>query len=88
MSGWSTRSLVIGLAASSALIAGAQHLGAQAIVAHNSKALVDYTAEQIELQHEQDRVPLSASVDLSQAALFMRTAHTNVAVPCSSYATM
>ena len=43
------RSFAIGFAASAALVAGAQQLGAQAIAAHNSKAPVNYAADRIEL---------------------------------------
>lgn len=73
------RSLVIGFAASAALAAGAQHLGAQAIAAHNSKAPVNYAADRIELQDKQNRVVLSGNVDIAQADLTMRAARTTVA---------
>jgi lipopolysaccharide export system protein LptA len=73
------RSLAIGFAASAALAAGAQHLGAQAIAAHNSKAPVNYAADRIELQDKQNRVVLSGNVDISQAELTMRAARTTVA---------
>lgn len=73
------RSLAIGFAASAALIAGAQHLGAQAIAAHDSKAPVNYAADRIELQDKQNRVVLSGNVDISQADLTMRAARTTVA---------
>ncbi|KPF81862.1 OstA family protein [Novosphingobium sp. AAP93] len=73
------RSLVIGFAASAALAAGAQHLGAQAIAAHNSKAPVNYAADRIELQDKQNRVVLSGNVDIAQADLTMQAARTTVA---------
>ena len=73
------RSFVIGFAASAALVAGAQHLSAQAIAAHNSKAPVNYAADRIELQDKQNRVVLSGSVDITQAELTMRAARTTVA---------
>ncbi|WP_421839807.1 LptA/OstA family protein [Novosphingobium sp.] len=73
------RSLAIGFAASAALAAGAQHLGAQAIAAHNSKAPVNYAADRIELQDKQNRVVLSGNVDITQAGLTMRAARTTVA---------
>lgn len=73
------RSLAIGFAASAALVAGAQHLGAQAIAAHNSKAPVNYAADRIELQDRQNRVVLSGNVDISQADLTMRASRTTVA---------
>lgn len=73
------RSLAIGFAASAALVAGAQHLGAQAIAAHNSKAPVNYAADRIELQDKQNRVVLSGNVDITQAELTMRAARTTVA---------
>lgn len=73
------RSAAIGFAASAALIAGAQHLAAQAIAAHNSKAPVNYAADRIELQDKQNRVVLSGNVDITQADLTMRAARTTVA---------
>lgn len=73
------RSLALGFAASAALVAGTQHLGAQAIAAHNSKAPVNYAADRIELQDKQNRVVLSGNVDISQAELTMRAARTTVA---------
>ena len=73
------RSFVIGFAASAALVAGAQHLSAQAIAAHNSKAPVNYAADRIELQDKQNRVVLSGSVDITQADLTMRATRTTVA---------
>ncbi|MBU6396233.1 MAG: OstA family protein [Sphingomonadales bacterium] len=73
------RSLAIGFAASAALASGAQHLGAQAIAAHNSKAPVNYAADRIELQDKQNRVVLSGNVDIVQADLTMRAARTTVA---------
>lgn len=73
------RSFVIGFAASSALVAGAQHLAAQAIAGHNSKAPVNYAADRIELQDKQNRVVLSGNVDITQAELELRAARTTVA---------
>jgi lipopolysaccharide export system protein LptA len=73
------RSAAIGFAASAALVAGAQHLAAQAIAAHNSKAPVNYAADRIELQDKQNRVVLSGNVDITQAGLQMRAARTTVA---------
>jgi lipopolysaccharide export system protein LptA len=73
------RALALGFAASAALVAGAQHLAAQAIAAHNSNAPVDYSADRIELQDKQNRVVLSGNVDISQADLQMRAARTTVA---------
>lgn len=73
------RSLAIGFAASAALVAGAQHLGAQAIASHDSKAPVNYAADRIELQDKQNRVVLSGNVDITQADLTMRAARTTVA---------
>lgn len=73
------RSLAIGFAASAALVAGAQHLSAQAIAAHNSKAPVNYAADRIELQDKQNRVVLSGNVDITQADLTMRAERTTVA---------
>jgi lipopolysaccharide export system protein LptA len=73
------RSFAIGFALSVALAAGAQHLAAQAIAAHNSKAPVNYSADRIELQDKQNRVVLSGNVDITQADLQMRAARTTVA---------
>ncbi len=73
------RSLAIGFAASAALVAGAQHLSAQAIATHNSKAPVNYAADRIELQDKQNRVVLSGNVDITQADLTMRAERTTVA---------
>lgn len=73
------RSLASGFAVSAALIAGAQHLSAQAIAGHNSKAPVNYAADRIELQDTQNRVVLSGNVDITQAELQMRAARTIVA---------
>lgn len=73
------RSLAIGFALSATLVAGAQHLGAQAIAGHNSKAPVNYAADRIELQDKQNRVVLSGNVDITQADLQMRAARTTVA---------
>lgn len=73
------RSLAIGFAASAALVAGAQHLGAQAIAAHNSKAPVNFGADRIELMDKQNRVVLSGNVEITQADLTMRAARTTMA---------
>jgi lipopolysaccharide export system protein LptA len=73
------RSIAIGFAASAALVAGAQHLGAQAIAAHNSKAPVNFGADRIELMDKQNRVVLSGNVEITQADLTMRAARTTMA---------
>lgn len=73
------RSFAIGFAASAAIIAGAQHIAAQAIASHNSKAPVNYSADRIELQDKQNRVVLSGNVDITQAGLRLRAARTTVA---------
>ncbi|MCW1383277.1 OstA family protein [Novosphingobium sp. KCTC 2891] len=73
------RRAAIGFAVSAALIAGAQHLAAQAIASHNSNAPVNYAADRIELQDKQKRVVLSGNVDITQEALRMRAARTTVA---------
>lgn len=73
------RSFAMGFAASATLVAGAQHLAAQAIAGHNSKAPVNYAADRIELQDKQNRVVLSGNVDITQAELQMRAARTTVA---------
>jgi len=77
--GWPLRSFAVGFAVSAALVAGAQHLAAQAIAAHNSNAPVNYAADRIELQDKQNRVVLSGNVDISQADLQLRAARTTVA---------
>lgn len=73
------RSLALGFAASAALVAGAQHLAAQAIAAHNSKAPVNFGADRIELMDKQNRVVLSGNVEITQADLTMRAARTTMA---------
>jgi lipopolysaccharide export system protein LptA len=73
------RAFAISFALSAALAAGAQHLAAQAIAGHNSKAPVNYSADRIELQDKQNRVVLSGNVDITQAGLEMRAARTTVA---------
>lgn len=73
------RNLAIGFAGSAALIAGAQHLGAQAIASHNSNAPVNYAADRIELQDKQNRVVLSGNVDITQEGLRLKAARTTVA---------
>lgn len=73
------RSLAIGFAAIAALVAGAQHLGAQAIAAHNSKAPVNFGADRIELMDKENRVVLSGNVEITQADLTMRAARTTMA---------
>ncbi|MEO0030812.1 MAG: hypothetical protein RIS94_570 [Pseudomonadota bacterium] len=73
------RSMAAGFALSAALIAGAQHLSAQGIGAHNSNAPVNYAADRIELQDKQNRVVLSGSVDITQGDLNLRAARTTVA---------
>jgi len=73
------RSFAIGFAASAAVIAGAQHLAAQAIASHDSKAPVNYAADHMELQDKQKRVVLSGNVEITQAGLTMRAARTTVA---------
>lgn len=73
------RSVAIGFAFSAAVIAGAQHISAQAISSHNSNAPVNYAADRIELQDKQKRVVLSGNVDITQENLRMRAARTTVA---------
>ena len=73
------RYFAIGFAASAALIAGAQHLAAQAIAAHNSKAPVNFGADRIELMDKQNRVVLSGNVEITQADLMLRAARTTMA---------
>ena len=73
------RSFAIGFAVAAAVVAGAQHLSAQAIAAHNSNAPVNYGADRIELQDKQNRVVLSGNVDITQDALRLRAARTTVA---------
>lgn len=73
------RSFAIGFAASAALLAGVQQLGAQAIAAHNSKAPVNFGADRIELMDKQNRVVLSGNVEITQADLTMRASRTTMA---------
>ncbi|MDE2561257.1 MAG: OstA family protein [Sphingomonadales bacterium] len=73
------RTFVIGFAASAALIAGAQHIAAQAIASHDSQAPVNFAADHIELQDKQKRVVLSGDVDITQANLRLRAARTTLA---------
>lgn len=73
------RSFGIGFAVSVALVAGAQHLAAQAIASHNSSAPVDFSADHMELQDKQKRVVLSGNVDITQADLRLRAARTTLA---------
>jgi lipopolysaccharide export system protein LptA len=73
------RMAALGFAGSSALIAGAQHLWAQSIAGHDSKAPVNYSADRIEVQDKAKRVVLAGNVDISQADLRMRAARTTVA---------
>lgn len=69
----------IGFAASTALIAGAQHLSAQGIAGHNSNAPVNYAADRIEVQDKAKRVVLSGNVDITQSDLRLKAARTTVA---------
>lgn len=75
----SLRSAALGFAVSAAVIAGAQHLGAQAIGAHNSNAPVNFGADHIELQDKQKRVVLSGNVDIVQDDLHLTAARTTLA---------
>lgn len=70
---------VIGFAASTALIAGAQHLSAQGLASHDSKAPVNYAADRIEVQDKAKRVVLSGNVDITQSNLRLQAARTTVA---------
>lgn len=69
----------LGFSCSVALVAGAQHLFAQGIAGHDSKAPVNYAADRIEVQDKVKRVVLSGNVDISQSDLRMRAARTTVA---------
>jgi lipopolysaccharide export system protein LptA len=75
----SLRALAVGFAGATMVIAGAQHLRAQAIAALNSQAPVNYAADRIELQDKQKRVVLEGNVDITQEDLRMRAARTTVA---------
>ncbi len=63
------RSLVIGFALSSAVIAGAGHLAAATKVAHDSEAPVDFSADHGDFQDKQDRAVLIGNVVVTQAEL-------------------
>lgn len=73
------RWVAIGFAGSAALVAGVQHLAAQGIAGHDSKAPVNYAADRIEVQDKAKRVVLSGSVDITQSDLRMQAARTTVA---------
>lgn len=69
----------IGFAASAAVLAGAQHIAAQAIASHDTTAPVNFAADHMELQDKQKRVVLSGNVDITQADLRLRAARTTLA---------
>lgn len=73
------RMVAIGFAGSAAIVAGAQHLSAQGLSSHDSKAPVNYAADRIEVQDKVKRVVLSGNVDIAQSDLRMRAARTTVA---------
>lgn len=68
---------LLGFALTVVTLGGIQ-LNAQAIAAHNSNAPVNYAADRIELQDNQNRVILSGNVDITQAGLRVRAARTLV----------
>ena len=72
------RHALAGFAVTAAAL-GAIELSAQTLGNHNSKAPVDYAADQIELQDRQNRVVLSGNVDITQDSLRLRAARTTVA---------
>jgi len=72
------RAGTMGLAAGLLGLVGLQGLTAQAISGHNSNAPVDYAADRIELQSQQDRVVLSGNVDVTQNGLRVRADRTIV----------
>ena len=70
----SLRSFAIGFALASCAVAGVGHLSAQAIGAHNSRAPVNFDADNLDLLDRQNRLILSGSVVIRQADLTLRTA--------------
>lgn len=68
-----------GFAVTAALVAGGQHLAAQGIANHDSRAPVNYAADRIEVQDKAKRVVLSGNVDINQSDLRLRAARTTVA---------
>ena len=72
-----TQSALLGFTLTVAALGGIQ-LSAQGIAAHNSNAPVNYAADRIELQDNQNRVILSGNVDITQAGLRVRATRTLV----------
>ena len=73
------RAFLLGFAGAGAIVAGAQHLSAQAASRHNSDAPVNFAADRIELQDKQNRVILTGNVDITQDDMRMRAARTVMA---------
>lgn len=70
------RSAAIGFLGTVALVGGVAV--AQALAGHNSDAPVNYAADRIELQDNQNRVVLSGNVRIDQAGLTLNAARTLV----------
>jgi len=73
------RRAAAGFALTALALAGWQHLSAQGIAAHDSKAPVNFDADRIELQDKQKRVVLSGNVRITQGNLTLQSARTTVA---------
>lgn len=72
------RPALAAFAAASLALIGWQQLAAQAISGHNSNAPVDYAADRIELQDNQNRVVLTGNVEITQANLHLSAARVTV----------
>jgi lipopolysaccharide export system protein LptA len=72
-------SLIGGFALGAAVFGAISQSGAQAIAAHNSNAPVDFSADRIELQDNQNRVVLSGNVHVTQGGLDLRSARMSIA---------
>jgi lipopolysaccharide export system protein LptA len=73
------RTGLAGFALAAAAVTGWQQLSAQGLGAFNTNAPVDYAADRIELQDNQNRVVLSGNVQISQGDLRLQAGRTTVA---------
>ncbi len=72
-------SLLGGFAVGAAALGAISQSGAQSIASHNSNAPVNFAADRIELQDQQNRVVLSGNVAITQAGLNLRAARMTIA---------
>ncbi len=72
-------SLLCGFVLGAVLLSAVGQSGAQAIAGHNSDAPVNYAADRIELQDQQNRVVMAGNVDIRQGGLHLQAARTTVA---------